>query len=157
MTKPIIDASMHLSEHFTLGEMCYSATAEAKKIPNIPLKQHITAMQNLCERGLEPLCCQLGLPIKVNSGYRCQLLNQMVGGVPTSQHLKGEAADITIPRSHRPFGHPTDEQAARLIMRYAEQYADFDQLILEHRGNSWWVHISCRIDFRKNRKQVLKS
>ena len=155
--KTIFDATMRLSEHFTLGEMCYSATAEAKKIPNIPLKQHITAMQNLCERGLEPLCCQLGLPIKVNSGYRCQLLNQMVGGVSTSQHLKGEAADITIPRSHRPFGHPTDEQAARLIMRYAEQYADFDQLILEHRGNSWWVHISCRIDFRKNRKQVLKS
>lgn len=154
--KTIFDATMRLSEHFTLGEMCYSATAEAKKIPNIPLKQHITAMQNLCERGLEPLCCQLGLPIKVNSGYRCQLLNQMVGGVSTSQHLKGEAADITIPRSHRPFGHPTDEQAARLIMRYAEQYADFDQLILEHRGNSWWVHISCRIDFRKNRKQVLK-
>ena len=154
--KTIFDATMHLSEHFTLGEMCYSATAEAKKIPNIPLKQHITAMQNLCERGLEPLCCHLGLPIKVNSGYRCQLLNQMVGGVSTSQHLKGEAADITIPRSHRPFGHPTDEQAARLIMRYAEQYADFDQLILEHRGNSWWVHISCRIDFRKNRKQVLK-
>ena len=157
MKKLIIDATMHLTEHFTLGEMCYSATAEAKKIPNIPLKQHITAMQNLCERGLEPLCCQLGLPIKVNSGYRCQLLNQMVGGVSTSQHLKGEAADITIPRSHRPFGHSTDEQAARLIMRYAEQYADFDQLILEHRGNSWWVHISCRIDFRKNRKQVLKS
>ena len=157
MTKPIIDASMRLSEHFTLGEMCYSATAEAKKIPNIPLKQHITAMQNLCERGLEPLCQQLGLPIKVNSGYRCQLLNQMVGGVSTSQHLKGEAADITIPRSHRPFGHPTDEQTARLILKYAEQYADFDQLILEHRGNSWWVHISCRIDFRKNRKQVLKS
>ena len=155
--KTIFDATMRLSEHFTLGEMCYSATAEAKKIPNIPLKQHITAMQNLCERGLEPLCCHLGLPIKVNSGYRCQMLNQMVGGVSTSQHLKGEAADITIPRSHRPFGHPTDEQAARLIMRYAEQYADFDQLILEHRGNSWWVHISCRIDFRKNRKQVLKS
>ena len=155
--KTIFDATMRLSEHFTLGEMIYSATAEAKQIPNIPLKQHITAMQNLCERGLEPLCCHLGLPIKVNSGYRCQMLNQMVGGVSTSQHLKGEAADITIPRSHRPFGHPTDEQTARLIMRYAEQYADFDQLILEHRGNSWWVHISCRIDFRKNRKQVLKS
>ena len=154
--KTMFDATMRLSEHFTLGEMCYSATAEAKKIPNIPLKQHITAMQTLCERGLEPLCCQLGLPIKVNSGYRCQLLNQMVGGVPTSQHLKGDAADITIPRSHRPFGHPTDEQAARLIMKYAEQFADFDQLILEHRGNSWWVHISCRIDFRKNRKQVLE-
>ena len=156
MKKLIIDATMHLTEHFTLGEMCYSATAEAKQIPNIPLKQHITALQNLCVRCLEPVRSQLGLPIKVNSGYRCQMLNQMVGGVSTSQHLKGEAADITIPRSHRPFGHPTDEQVARLIMRYAEQYADFDQLILEHRGNSWWVHISCRINYRLNRHQVIK-
>jgi hypothetical protein len=156
MKKLIIDATMHLTEHFTLGEMCYSATADDKQIPNIPLKQHITALQNLCVRCLEPVRQQLGLPIKVNSGYRCQLLNQMVGGVSTSQHLKGEAADITIPRSHRPFGHPTDEQVARLIMRYAEQYADFDQLILEHRGNSWWVHISCRINYRLNRHQVIK-
>ena len=155
MKKLIIDATMHLTEHFTLGEMCYSATADDKQIPNIPLKQHITALQNLCVRCLEPVRQQLGLPIKVNSGYRCQLLNQMVGGVSTSQHLKGEAADITIPRSHRPFGHPTDEQVARLIMRYAEQYADFDQLILEHRGNSWWVHISCRINYRLNRHQVI--
>ena len=156
MQKTIIDAAMHLTEHFTLGEMCYSATAEAKQIPNIPLKQHITAMQNLCERCLEPIRQQLRLPIKVNSGYRCPLLNQMVGGVSTSQHLKGEAADITIPRKHRPFGYPTDEQTARLLLKYAEQFADFDQLILEHSATAWWIHISCRIDFRKNRKQVVK-
>ena len=53
-------------------------------------KQIITALQNLCVRCLEPVRQQLGLPIKVNSGYRCPLLNQMVGGVSTSQHLKGE-------------------------------------------------------------------
>ena len=156
MPNTIVDMSQHLSAHFTLGEMCYSRTAEEKQIPNIPLKHHITAMQNLCERCLEPLCCQLGLPLQVNSGYRCPLLNQMVGGVASSQHLKGEAADITIPRSHRPFGHPTDEQTARLIMRYAEQYADFDQLILEHHGASWWVHISCRVNYRMNRHQILE-
>ena len=153
--KTIFDATMRLSEHFTLGEMCYSATAEAKKIPNIPLKQHITAMQNLCERCLEPVRCQLGLPIKVNSGYRCPLLNQMVGGVSTSQHLKGEAADITIPRKHRPFAHGSDEQAARLLFNYAQEYADYDQLILEHKDSSWWVHISCKIDYSHNRHQVI--
>ena len=156
MKKLNISADTSLSAHFTLGEMCYSATAEAKQIPNIPLKQHITALQNLCERCLEPLRQQLGLPIKVNSGYRCPLLNQMVGGVSTSQHLKGEAADITIPRQHRPFGHPTDEQTARLLLKYAEQYADFDQLILEHSAKAWWIHISCRVNFRLNRRQVIK-
>lgn len=149
---------MRLSEHFTLGEMCFSATAASHQppVPNIPLKCHITALQNLVDRALEPIRQQLGLPIKVNSGYRCQLVNNMVGGVKTSQHLRGEAADITIPRQHRPFGHATDEQAARLIFSYAQAYADYDQLILEHHGQSWWVHISCRIDYHRNRHQVIK-
>jgi hypothetical protein len=75
--------------------------------------------------------------------------------VRTSQHLKGEAADITIPRSSRPFAHATDEQAARLIYSYAKEYAEFDQLILEHSGTSWWVHISCKIDYLRNRHEKL--
>ena len=33
---------------------------------------------------------------------------------------------------------------------------DLDQLILEHSGTSWWVHVSCRINFRRNRHQALK-
>jgi len=155
--KPIINPDMKLSEHFTLSEMCYSRTAAQHKppVPNIPLKCHITAMQNLAVRALEPIRQHLGLPIQVNSGYRCELVNAMVGGAKTSQHLKGEAADITIVRSARPFAHATDEQAARLIYMYARQYADYDQLILEHRGASWWVHISCKVDYRRNRRQEL--
>ena len=150
---------MRLSEHFTLGEMCYSNTAAHHKpnpIPNIPLKCHITALQNLVDRALEPMRLHLGLPIKVNSGYRCQQVNSMVGGVPTSQHVKGEAADITIPKSKRPFAHATDEQAVMLLYNYAKQYADFDQLIIEHQGSSWWLHISCKIDYRRNRHEKLK-
>ena len=65
--------------------------------------------------------------------------------------------DITIPRQHRPFGHPTDEQTARLILKYAEQFADYDQLILEHSGTTWWIHISCRINYRLNRHKVIKN
>ena len=148
---------MKLSEHFTLSEMCFSRTAASHKppVPNIPLKCHITAMQNLAVRALEPIRQHLGLPILVNSGYRCELVNAMVGGAKTSQHMRGEAADITIVRSARPFAHATDEQAARLIYMYARQYADYDQLILEHQGASWWVHISCRIDYRHNRHEEL--
>ena len=155
--KPIIPADMKLSEHFTLSEMCFSRTAAQHKppVPNIPLKCHITAMQNLAVRALEPIRQHLGLAIQVNSGYRCQLVNAMVGGAKTSQHMRGEAADITIVRSARPFAHATDEQAARLLFLYARQYANFDQLILEHSGSSWWVHISCRIDYRHNRHETL--
>ena len=156
--KTIINSDMRLSEHFTLKEMLVSSKAANHKpepIPNIPLKCHITALQNLVNRTLEPLRQHLGLPIQVNSGYRCEKVNALVGGVPTSQHLKGEAADITIPRPSRPFAHATDEQAARLIYSYAKEYADFDQLILEHSGTSWWVHISCEIDYLRNRHQTL--
>ncbi len=142
--KQIVDMSMRLSAHFTLGEMCYSDTAanhKPKPIPNIPLKLHITALQNLVDRCLEPMRMALKLPIQVNSGYRCQHVNTLVHGVPTSQHMKGEAADLTI-----------------LLLMYAKQYADYDQLILEHykKGDKevWWLHISCRIDYRKNRHEI---
>jgi hypothetical protein len=74
--------------------------------------------------------------------------------------MLGEAADVTIPVKHRPFSITTDEQAARLLLMYAKEYADYDQLILEHytRGGRevWWLHISCRIDYRKNRRQILE-
>lgn len=37
-----------------------------------------------------------GVPININSGYRCERHNKNVGGVPNSQHLKGKAADIRV-------------------------------------------------------------
>ena len=154
--KPIYDPGMKLSEHFELREFLKSRTAEKLHIPNIPLKCHITALQNLVDRALEPIRQHLGLPILVTSGYRCQLLNEKVGGAKTSQHLKGEAADITVLPKHRPFAHATDEQITLLLFNYAKEYADFDQLIIEHEGNSWWIHISCKIDYRQNRQEKLK-
>ena len=38
----------------------------------------------------------VGQPIKVNSAYRCELHNSIIGGVKTSQHISGKASDITI-------------------------------------------------------------
>ena len=157
--KQLLNPDQKLSEHFTLGEMCKSKTAanhKPKPVPNIPLKCHIMALQNLVDRALEPLRQALGLPIKVNSGYRCQLVNNLVLGRENSQHLKGEAADITIPKKHRPFAHGTDQQAVLLLYNYAKQYADYDQLIIEHYGASWWLHISCKIDYRRNRHEKWK-
>ena len=138
--KPLFNSHMLLSEHFSLSEMLASETAETLHIPNTPLKCHITALQNLVQRCLEPTRQHFGLPIQVNSGYRCPQLNAAVKGASNSQHLAGEAADITIPRKHWPFCYTSSEQI----------------VILEHSGTSWWVHVSCRINFRRNRHQALK-
>ncbi|MBR4384373.1 MAG: N-acetylmuramoyl-L-alanine amidase [Selenomonadaceae bacterium] len=47
---------------------------------------------------LEQLRAELGgNPIHINSGYRCPKHNAEVGGVANSQHVFGNAADITIP------------------------------------------------------------
>ena len=51
-------------------------------------------MVELITKVLDPLREHWGSPIFVTSGYRCPLLNRKVGGVPTSYHLKGQAADI---------------------------------------------------------------
>ena len=49
----------------------------------------------LVEVILDPVREKLGMPIVVNSGYRCEKHNKDVGGVRNSQHLRGEAADVT--------------------------------------------------------------
>ena len=65
---------------------------------------------------LDPVREKLGMPIAVNSGYRCEKHNKDVGGVRNSQHLRGEAADI----------HCEDnERLKQLIIENGK----FDQLI----------------------------
>ena len=159
--KPVIDLNQRFTQHFVLSEFLRSDTAERLGINNTPLECHIMRLRNLAVRCLEPVRQHLGRPIYVNSGYRCPELNVAVKGVKNSQHMLGEAADITILEGNRPFGHGTDEQIARLIFSYAKEYADFDQLILEHYTDKktgrqhWWVHISCRIDYRQNRHKII--
>ncbi|MYD23460.1 MAG: hypothetical protein F4X04_14670 [Holophagales bacterium] len=55
----------------------------------------------LCHQVLEPLRERLGWPILVNSGYRCGALNELVGGSATSQHVRGQAADIRLKAGFR--------------------------------------------------------
>lgn len=45
---------------------------------------------------LEALRAEVGLPITVNSGYRCGAHNAKVGGEPNSYHTRGMAADIRV-------------------------------------------------------------
>ena len=73
-------------------------------------------LQALVDHVLDPARERLGMPITVNSGYRCPAHNKAVGGVKNSQHLKGEAADITCADNKR-------------LAEIIEQLGNFDQLI----------------------------
>ena len=133
-------------KYFTIDELCASDTAERKKIDNVPNADARLRMQRLIEQLLDPIRAAWGSPITVNSGYRSPALNRAVGGVPTSQHVKGEAADITVGSTadnKRLFDKIVELQKAGRIA--------FDQLIDES-GYSW-VHISYRAG--NNRNQVL--
>ena len=44
-----------------------------------------------------------GKPMRVNSGYRSEAHNKKVGGVSSSSHLKGLAADISCKNSNERF------------------------------------------------------
>ena len=145
---------MKLSEHFSLREFIRSSTAESLGLDNSvdpTTAQGVTVTRNLailCAEVLEPLREHVGRPIVVTSGYRCKALNKAIGGVANSQHLVGEAADLSIPSVAK----------AREWMRWLMDNTRFDQLILEHDCHGiHWLHVSCKVDAEKNRQQVIHS
>ena len=135
--------------HFSLEELYASATAKAKGINNKPNLQQMINLVYLCAYVLEPLRVAMNEPIKIGSGFRCRELNAAVGGVPTSQHCKGQAADLCI---------DGDLKKGRKWFEYIKNHLPFDQLIWEKnpKTGSYWVHVSFVYpDFGKNRKQVI--
>ena len=123
---------IQLSEHFHLSEFTRSATAIKYGIDNTPCIEDIEALQSLCINVLEPLRRRFGV-IRITSGYRSPMLNNKIGGSPTSQHMRGEAADI----------HMSSTEVAKKMFAYIMANIDFDQMLLEmHRGRVHCLHIS---------------
>lgn len=79
--------------YFTMQELCYSYTAEKNEIKNIPTCKEFRNLIEVTIPKMNIIRTFLGVPIKVNSGYRCPELNKKVGGVPNSYHTKGLAVD----------------------------------------------------------------
>ena len=74
----------NITKHFTLEELCASATAKARGIENKPQVQQIIALVYLAVYVLEPLRMAMNEPIPISSGFRCERLNRAVGGVSNS-------------------------------------------------------------------------
>ena len=79
---------------FSLEEMTKSATAKRLGIDNTPSDEIKKNLTLFIDKVLDPIRERYGSPIRVSSGYRCKKLNDVVKGSKTSQHMKGEAADL---------------------------------------------------------------
>lgn len=123
---------MKLTKNFTLEEMTHSNTATRLGIENTPGDEQVENLRHLCETMLEPIRGILGVPLKINSGYRSPALNSYVGGSKNSAHRFGLAADFV------PVGMPI-QKAFERIRKHPE--LGWDQLILECDA---WIHIGLR-------------
>lgn len=120
-----------LGSYFTLREMTVSETAARRGLPNLPGPAELSALTALVHNVLDPLRAALGRAVVVTSGYRSPEVNRLVKGSRTSQHLRGEAADIIVPGL-------SSVQVCRTIQRLR---LPFDQLIEEF---GEWTHVSYR-------------
>ena len=122
-----------ISKNFSYHEFEVSETAHSFRIDNtIKAFEVRDAVKALVDNVLQPLRDKAKKPLNISSGYRCPALNAKVGGVATSQHCKGEAADVWCATL-------TPYQLARVVL---ENGIPYDQMILYPS----FVHLSYRKD-----------
>lgn len=116
-----------VSKNFDFKEL------EKTDVPGMQVKNTIASVEvrdnikALVDTVIQPLRDAWGKPLAINSGYRCPEVNKAVGGVPTSQHSRGEAADVC------PFGrngHGDIETVRQLAITARDLGLPFDQMIL---------------------------
>ena len=145
--EPIVqlNSNAKLSEHFKLGEMTKSNSHP--EVYNIPSHEAIANLKRVCG-WLEVLRERSGGPVRINSGYRSPQLNKKIGGVPTSNHLTGCAADIRVENMEQLIRY------AAILLDYADELKqDFDELLIErNRYGAIWLHFAVRP--KNNRRKV---
>lgn len=134
---------MTISPHFTWEELTRTGSADLQAINREEAERVASALKALANTILEPIRAKFG-PIKINSAFRGPSVNARVGGSKTSQHLKGEAADIVAPSV-------TVEELHRWIV--TESGLPYGQCILEKSAPAKpysWVHVSLGEPWRKD-------
>jgi zinc D-Ala-D-Ala carboxypeptidase len=125
---------MQLTKNFDLQELTKSQVALRMGLDNTPNDSQTKALKTLCEKALQPIRNAVG-PVVVNSGFRAPKVNAATGGSETSDHCKGEAADIEA-----------IEFDNLQLAKWIKVNLKFDQLILEcytpGDPRSGWVHVS---------------
>ena len=171
MNEVSINKSMKLSPHFTLGEL--TKTSYYTLDGNIPSHEAIENLRRICgwleilrERyntrygdvvsPPDPSYSGGEIPIVISSGYRSEEVNMKCGGAKGSNHLTGCAVDI------RCYGPEQMIRYACLLLDIADEKlhsrdgsycVNFDELILEKRGTTYWIHFAVRP--KDNRRKIL--
>lgn len=129
-------------KHFSFQEFERSDTAYRhgldNTIPTEAIKRNISA---LTDNVLDPLREAWGKPITVTSGYRSERVNTLAGGVATSSHLTGHAADITAGSAEE--NRKLYELARTLELPYFE--------LIGKKYKFRWLHISHNPNRQKRR------
>ena len=167
MEKVSINKNMHLSEHYTLGEV--TKTSHKTEDGNIPSRVAIENLKNICENWLEDLrysnnvlyedkesrsqgvqdnTTEADSPIIITSGYRSPEVNKLAGGSPSSNHLTGCAVDI------RCIGVEQALRYANILLDIADgTKRDFDELFIErNKQGRYWIHFAVRP--KENRRKI---
>jgi len=137
-----------ITANFTFDELIYSPTANRFGIDNTPDKETKEKLIRLAKEILQPIRNKWGSAIVVTSAYRSEVLNKAVGGVKTSQHRLGEAADIKV-------GSKAQNKALFNLIQKMVSNGELKvgQLIDEY-GYSW-VHVSLPRTNGKPNNQIL--
>lgn len=130
---------MILESKFNLNTFTYSKTAIDKGIDNTEMTDEVFENLHKLHELLINIQIRISIkenkaiPIKINSGYRCPELNKLIGGVATSQHCLGEAADTVA------VGVGLNQYFEYLKDLAREKVLVFGQVIKEYGS---WIHIS---------------
>ena len=106
-------------------------------------------MKLVAEKIFEPVRNHFGVPIIIDSFFRCKDLNKLVGGASNSQHVTGQAIDVKSSDKSK----LTNKQ----IFDWINENLEYDQLIFEFGTDQEpdWIHFSYSLNNCRN--QSLKS
>lgn len=147
-----MDLQQNLSKSFKLIELTRSAKADQLGIKNVPNEVELKRLKELCTKILQPVRDAIEVPIRINSGLRGEALNKAVGGVSTSAHRLGYAADIVAPAYK---GGDVKALCIFVANLLKSKNIKYDQIILEKVGGAVWCHIGLKNQDGQQRGQNL--
>lgn len=144
-----------LTDNFSLYELTVTSHEDLQAKNRDVDADQIGKLREVAEL-LEKVRALLGVPLKVNSAYRCQDVNRAAGSMSRSQHMLCEAADFI------PIGLEIGEAFRQIRKEVQENRLPIGQLIFETAERSYgvtsWIHVSLGKPWRDSTRcqQVLR-